>query len=89
MFMIQMKEKSAENVVHSYLSAILALKGKTVSILSDNSTEFKIKQAINWELKDCFHTYFIHKEMHELRMSITFYPLDVWMRSSRRMPKPP
>ena len=35
--------KSAENVVQSYLSGILAHKGSSVAILSDNGTEFKNK----------------------------------------------
>ena len=40
-FAILMKEKSAENVIQSYLSGILAHKAGTVVILCDNSTEFK------------------------------------------------
>ena len=36
-----MKEKSAENVVQAYLLGILAHKGGSVAILSDNGTEFK------------------------------------------------
>ena len=33
--------KSAGNVVQAYLFGILATKGRSVSILSDNGTEFK------------------------------------------------
>ena len=40
-FTVLMKEKSAENVVKVYLSGILAHKGRSVAILSDNCTEFK------------------------------------------------
>ena len=36
-----MKEKTAENVVQAYLSGVLAHKGGSVAILSDNGTEFK------------------------------------------------
>ena len=42
-FVISMKEKSAENVAQAYLSGILAHKGGSVAILSDNSTELKYK----------------------------------------------
>ena len=38
-----MMHKSAENVVLAYLSDILAHKGSSVAILSDNNTEFKNK----------------------------------------------
>ena len=38
-----MKEQSAENVVQAYLSGILAYKGESVAILTDNGTEFKNK----------------------------------------------
>ena len=38
---IPMKEKSAENVVQAYLSGILASKGGSIAILSENETEFK------------------------------------------------
>ena len=38
-----MKEKSAENVLQAYISGILAHKGQSVAILSDNGTEFKYK----------------------------------------------
>ena len=41
MFTILMKEKSADNVVETYLSGILAHKGGGVAILSDSGTEFK------------------------------------------------
>ena len=40
-FTVSMKEKSAENVVQAYLLGILADKGGSVTILSDNGTEFK------------------------------------------------
>ena len=43
MLTILMKEKSAENVGQVYLSGILAHKGRSVAILSDNGTEFKNK----------------------------------------------
>ena len=43
MFAILMEEKSAENVVQAYLSGILAHKGRSVAILSDNCTDFKNK----------------------------------------------
>ena len=42
-FVIPMKEKSAENVVQAYLSGILSYKGRSVVILSNNCTEFKNK----------------------------------------------
>ena len=42
-FAIQMKETSAKNVVQAYLSGILAHKGRSIAILSDNGTEFKSK----------------------------------------------
>ena len=35
------KEKSTENVVQAYLSGIFTHKGSSISILSDNGTEFK------------------------------------------------
>ena len=38
-----MKEKSTENVVQAYLSGILANKGGSVAILSDNGTELNNK----------------------------------------------
>ena len=41
-----MKEKSAENVIQANLSGMLANKGGSVAILSDNGTEFKNK-AVN------------------------------------------
>ena len=41
-----MKEKAAENVVQAHLSDILAHKGVSVAILSDNGTEFTNK-ALN------------------------------------------
>ena len=37
------EEKSAENIFQAYLSGILAHKGRSVAILSDNGTEFKNK----------------------------------------------
>ena len=40
-FAIPMMEKSAENVIQDYLSGILAHKGRSVTILCDNGTEFK------------------------------------------------
>ena len=40
-----MKKKSAENVIQAYLSGILANKGESVAIFSDNGTEFKIKAS--------------------------------------------
>ena len=43
MFTVSMKEKSAENVVQTYLPGILAHKSGCVVILTDNNTEFKIK----------------------------------------------
>ena len=46
MFAVPMKEKSAENVIQAYSTGILAHKGGSVAILSDNGTEFK-KIAIN------------------------------------------
>ena len=42
-FAVPMKEKSVESVVQAYLSDILALKGGSMVILSDNGTEFKNK----------------------------------------------
>ena len=42
-FAIPMKGKSAENIIQDNLSAILAHKGRSVAILSDNGTEFKNK----------------------------------------------
>ena len=42
-FIIPMKEKFAANVVQAYLSGILAHKGGSVAILSNNGTEFKNK----------------------------------------------
>ena len=36
-----MEEKSAENVVQTYLSGIFAHKGGIIAIISGNSTEFK------------------------------------------------
>ena len=38
-----MKEKSAENAIHAYLSGILAHKGGSVTILNDSRAEFKNK----------------------------------------------
>ena len=38
---IPIKEKSAENVVQAHLSGILAQKGRSVAMLSDNGTEYK------------------------------------------------
>ena len=35
-FAISMKEKSAENVVQAYLSHMIANKGRSVAILSEN-----------------------------------------------------
>ena len=44
MLAVLMKETSAENVVQAYLSSLLlAHKGGSVAILSDNGTEFKNK----------------------------------------------
>ena len=40
-FVIPMKETSAENVVQAYLSGILTNKGGSTTILSDNGTELK------------------------------------------------
>ena len=55
---VPIKERSAENVIQAYLSGILAHKGGSVGILSDNGTEFKIKllmkQVIYLELKRLF-----------------------------------
>ena len=42
-FAVPMEEKSTENVVQAYLSGILAHKGGSMAILSDNGTEFKKK----------------------------------------------
>ena len=42
-FAVPIKERSAENVVQAYLSGILAHKGGTVAILSDDAIEFKNK----------------------------------------------
>ena len=42
-FTIPMKEKSAQDVVQAYLSGILGYKGRSVMILSYNSTEHKNK----------------------------------------------
>ena len=42
-FVILMKERSTENVVQAYLSCILAHKGRSVAILSNNGTAFKNK----------------------------------------------
>ena len=42
-FMISMKEKTAENVVQASLSGILAHKGRSVAIPSDTGTESKNK----------------------------------------------
>ena len=39
-FTVPMKEKSAENVVQTYFSGLLAHKGGSVAILNDNVTEF-------------------------------------------------
>ena len=50
MFAIPVKEKSAENVIQAYLSALLAHRGGSVAILSHSGTEFKNKvlnQACN------------------------------------------
>ena len=43
MFVVLMKEKSAENVIQACFSGILAKKGGSVAILPDNGTEFKNK----------------------------------------------
>ena len=43
MFAVTMKEKSAENLVQTYLSGVLSQKDGSVSILSDTGTEFKNK----------------------------------------------
>ena len=43
MSMIPMKEKPAENVIHACLSCILAHKGRSLAILSNNGMEFKNK----------------------------------------------
>ena len=40
-FVILMKEKSAESVVQAYLCAICSQNGRSVVILSDNDTKFK------------------------------------------------
>ena len=45
-FTVLMKEKSAENVMQTYLSGIVSHKGGSVAILSDNEAEFKNK-AVN------------------------------------------
>ena len=42
-FAFLMKEKSAENVIQAHLSGILANKGGSRAMLSDNNTEFKNK----------------------------------------------
>ena len=42
-FAIPIKEISDENVIQAYLCGILAHKGESIAILSDNSTESKIK----------------------------------------------
>ena len=44
---IHMKEKSAVNVEHAYLSGIFCHKGGCITILNDNGTEFKntVKKA--------------------------------------------
>ena len=41
MYVILLKEKSAENVIQAHLPGILAQKGGSVAIPSDNGTEFK------------------------------------------------
>ena len=38
---ILMKERSAENVVQTYLSGISVHKGGSIAVLSDNGTQFK------------------------------------------------
>ena len=43
LFIVLMKETSAENVVQAYLSGILAHKGGSVAISSDNGKEFRNK----------------------------------------------
>ena len=40
-FVLPMKEKSAENVILAYLSNIFAHKGGSIAILSNNGTDFK------------------------------------------------
>ena len=44
-FTVPMKEMSAENVIQTYLSLIVANKGGSVAILSDNGAELKNKTA--------------------------------------------
>ena len=40
LFAVPMKERSAENVIQAYLLGILAHKGGSVAILSNNGAEF-------------------------------------------------
>ena len=64
-FTVPIKEKSAENVIQTYLSGILAYKGGSVAILSDNGTYF-LNKAINEEcdqlgIKKLFYNPFHHQ----------------------------
>ena len=47
---VPMKERSAKNIIPAYLSGILAHKGGSVAILSNNGTEFE-----NKVLNECPH----------------------------------
>ena len=76
LFMIVMKEKLADNAIHVYLSGILAQKGNSATILSDNGTEFGnnvLNEAYNQlGIKNYSPTHSIHKAMQEMRRSIDF-----------------
>ena len=65
-FMIPMKENSAENVVQAYLSGILANKEEVkqclVATVQNLKTKFSMKHWINWELKDYSSTHFIQRK---------------------------
>ena len=47
MFAVPVKDKTAESVIQAYSSGILAYKGGSVTILTDNGTEFKNKVRRN------------------------------------------
>ena len=67
LFVITIKQTSAENVVQVHLYGILADKGLNVAILCTNGTELKtkssMKHAINQKFKDYSPIHFIHKEI--------------------------
>ena len=50
-FAVQMKEKSAGKVTQACSSGILAQKGGSVAILSDNGSKFLMKHVTNFELR--------------------------------------